>query len=155
MIAETPSDGSPNPPVPELERRLAQQALIAEFGRYALRQHGLDAILSEACRIAADGLGSRADGGEGVEFQVDQAHRPGAPRLRRDAGADDLALGPAAHREHEIGAPERQLQRGLAAQPVARAGHDDGPAAQVRSGQMLPAKRGAGACRSGPDHGGS
>lgn len=42
-----------------IERRLAQQALIAEFGRYALRQHGLDAILSEACRIAADGLGTR------------------------------------------------------------------------------------------------
>lgn len=42
-----------------IERRLAQQALIAEFGRYALRQHGLDAVLNEGCRIAADGLGTR------------------------------------------------------------------------------------------------
>lgn len=56
MIAETPSDGSPNPPVPELERRLAQQALIAEFGRFALKNDTLQAILDEACRLAADGL---------------------------------------------------------------------------------------------------
>ncbi len=56
MIAETPADDSPNPPVPELERRLAQQALIAEFGRFALKNDTLQAILDEACRIAADGL---------------------------------------------------------------------------------------------------
>ncbi|CAM4128965.1 PAS domain-containing protein [Paracoccus yeei] len=56
MIAETPADGSSNPPVPELERRLAQQALIAEFGRFALKNDTLQAILDEACRIAADGL---------------------------------------------------------------------------------------------------
>lgn len=56
MIAETPADDSPNPPVPELERRLAQQALIAEFGRFALKNNTLQAILDEACRIAADGL---------------------------------------------------------------------------------------------------
>ena len=56
LIAETPADRAPNAPVPELERRLAQQALIAEFGRFALRTDTLQAILDEACRIAADGL---------------------------------------------------------------------------------------------------
>ena len=40
----------------ELEQRLAQQALVAEFGRYALRSHDLYAILDQACRVAAEGL---------------------------------------------------------------------------------------------------
>ena len=40
----------------ELEQRLAQQALVAEFGRFALRSHDLEAILEEACRVAAEGL---------------------------------------------------------------------------------------------------
>lgn len=44
-------------PIAEIERRLAQQALIAEFGRFALKNHDLEAILTEASRIAADGLG--------------------------------------------------------------------------------------------------
>jgi two-component sensor histidine kinase len=44
-------------PIAEIERRLAQQALIAEFGRFALKNHDLDAILTEAARLAADGLG--------------------------------------------------------------------------------------------------
>ena len=41
-----------------LERRLAQQLLVTEFGQFALRTHDLDAILHEACRIGADGLGA-------------------------------------------------------------------------------------------------
>lgn len=45
----------PSPPE-ELEQRLAQQALVAEFGRFALRNHELEAILEEACRVAAEGL---------------------------------------------------------------------------------------------------
>ncbi|HWL69234.1 MAG TPA: histidine kinase dimerization/phosphoacceptor domain -containing protein [Geminicoccus sp.] len=44
--------------VSEFEQRLAQQALIAEFGRYALKNQDLGAILAEAVRIAADGLGT-------------------------------------------------------------------------------------------------
>ena len=46
---------APSPPE-ELEQRLAQQALVAEFGRFALRSHDLPAILQEACRVAAEGL---------------------------------------------------------------------------------------------------
>lgn len=49
-LANTPS--APE----ELEQRLVQQALVAEFGRYALRNHDLDAVLEEACRVAAEGL---------------------------------------------------------------------------------------------------
>src|SRR5688572_2855310 len=48
--------GSISPDADENSRRIAQQALIAEFGFYALRQHSLDAILAEACRVAAQGL---------------------------------------------------------------------------------------------------
>jgi two-component sensor histidine kinase len=40
----------------ELEQRLAQQVMVAEFGRFALRSHDLGAILEEACRVAAEGL---------------------------------------------------------------------------------------------------
>ena len=40
----------------ELDRRLVQQTLVAEFGRFALRSTTLDAILAEACRVAAAGL---------------------------------------------------------------------------------------------------
>lgn len=46
---------APSPPE-ELEQRLSQQALVAEFGRFALRSHDLPAILQEACRVAAEGL---------------------------------------------------------------------------------------------------
>jgi two-component sensor histidine kinase len=49
-LANTPS--APE----ELEQRLIQQALVAEFGRFALRSHDLQAILEEACRVAAEGL---------------------------------------------------------------------------------------------------
>lgn len=46
-----PTEGAP-------QSSLAQQALVAEFGRFALRGHDLGAILTEACRVAADGLGT-------------------------------------------------------------------------------------------------
>lgn len=42
---------------PELAYRLHQQELVAAFGLFALRGHGLDAVLAEACRVAAQGLG--------------------------------------------------------------------------------------------------
>lgn len=41
---------------PELAYRLRQQELAATFGLFALRDHGLDAVLAEACRVAAVGL---------------------------------------------------------------------------------------------------
>ncbi|WP_176559221.1 sensor histidine kinase [Rubellimicrobium roseum] len=47
---------APPGPREELERRLAQQALVAEFGRYALRDPELDRLLGEVCRVAAEGL---------------------------------------------------------------------------------------------------
>jgi GAF domain-containing protein len=50
---------SQSSPIEELEQRLAQQALIAEFGRFALRSHQIDSVLEEACRVAAEGLGVR------------------------------------------------------------------------------------------------
>lgn len=56
MTIETPATASPLLPVPELERRLAQQVLVAEFGRFALKNPLFQAMLDEACRIAADGL---------------------------------------------------------------------------------------------------
>ncbi len=61
MRAETTAASEARTPTPAeegVERRLAQQALIAEFGRFALRNHDLDAILAEACRFAEDGLGT-------------------------------------------------------------------------------------------------
>ena len=58
MLVETTarSEQEEPSPVEEIERRLAQQALIADFGRFALKCQDLDGILNEACRIAADGL---------------------------------------------------------------------------------------------------
>ena len=41
----------------ELEHRLHQQALLAEFGHIALADVPLDALLNEACRLTALGLG--------------------------------------------------------------------------------------------------
>jgi PAS domain S-box-containing protein len=43
----------------DLARRLQQQELIAQFGRFALRQDNLQPILDEACRIAAEGMATR------------------------------------------------------------------------------------------------
>ncbi len=43
----------------DLSLRLQQQGLVAEFGRFALRNQGLQAILDEASRIAAAGLDAR------------------------------------------------------------------------------------------------
>jgi two-component sensor histidine kinase len=41
---------------PELILRLNQQELVAEFGRFALRMDNFQAILDEACSVAARGL---------------------------------------------------------------------------------------------------
>jgi PAS domain S-box-containing protein len=46
-------------PETELEQRLHQQALLAELGHIALLDVTLDALLSEACRLTALGLGIR------------------------------------------------------------------------------------------------
>jgi two-component sensor histidine kinase len=43
----------------ELVQRLRQQELIAAFGLAALREPDQQALLDEACRIAAEGMGSR------------------------------------------------------------------------------------------------
>ena len=42
----------------ELTLRLSQQALVADFGLFALRQGSLQGLLDEASRVAADGLGA-------------------------------------------------------------------------------------------------
>lgn len=47
-----------NLPRGELIDRLRQQELVAQFGLLALTAPTLDAVLAEACRVAADGLGS-------------------------------------------------------------------------------------------------
>jgi GAF domain-containing protein len=38
--------------------RLAQQAVLAEFGEFALRTDDLDQILNQACRLVGRGLGT-------------------------------------------------------------------------------------------------
>lgn len=43
----------------ELAQRLRQQELIAGFGLFALREPPLQAVLDEACRVAAEGLETR------------------------------------------------------------------------------------------------
>ena len=43
----------------ELVRRLAQQELVAAFGMFALRHLDLDEVLTQACEIAARGLGTQ------------------------------------------------------------------------------------------------
>lgn len=42
----------------ELARRLAQQELVAAFGLFALRTPDLDQVLTQACEVAAHGLGA-------------------------------------------------------------------------------------------------
>lgn len=73
--ATAASEAAEPSPVAEIERRLAQQALVAAFGRFALGCRDLDALLHEACRIAAEGLG--------VGFAKALERRPGEPLLVR------------------------------------------------------------------------
>jgi hypothetical protein len=40
------------------EDLLAQQAVLAEFGEFALRTDDLDSVLGEACRLAGCALGT-------------------------------------------------------------------------------------------------
>jgi two-component sensor histidine kinase len=49
----------PNLSVSELRLRLHQQALVARFGRFAMQTDSFQAILSEACAVAAEGLDAR------------------------------------------------------------------------------------------------
>jgi len=42
----------------ELQRRTRQQAIVAAFGRFALRENDLAALMQEAARVAAEGLGA-------------------------------------------------------------------------------------------------
>jgi len=60
----------PNRPAVELEQRLQQQALLAELGHIALTDVTLDALLGEACRLTALGLGIKYC--KVLEFQPDE-----------------------------------------------------------------------------------
>ena len=57
MTLDVPA--APNFPGDELDHRLQQQALLAELGHIALTDVPLDALLHEACRLTALGLGIR------------------------------------------------------------------------------------------------
>lgn len=50
---------APDPPPDELRLRLRQQELATRFGLFALEQEGLQAVLDEVCRVAAEGLETR------------------------------------------------------------------------------------------------
>ena len=50
---------APDPPPDELRLRLHQQELATRFGLFALEQDGLQPVLDEACRVAAEGLQTR------------------------------------------------------------------------------------------------
>jgi PAS domain S-box-containing protein len=60
----------PERPETELEQRLHQQALLAELGHIALTDMTLDALLAEACRLTALGLGIQFC--KVLEFQPDR-----------------------------------------------------------------------------------
>lgn len=51
-----PSETATQSPMPTHDRLLARQAMLAEFGRFALRDHAPEALLAEACQVAARGL---------------------------------------------------------------------------------------------------
>ena len=57
-------------PETELEQRLHQQALLAELGHIALTDVTLDALLGEACRLTALGLGIQYC--KALEYQPDE-----------------------------------------------------------------------------------
>jgi len=57
-------------PETELEQRLHQQALLAELGHIALTNVTLDALLGEACRLTALGLGIQYC--KALEYQPDE-----------------------------------------------------------------------------------
>lgn len=52
-------DDAPDPTPDELRLRLRQQELATRFGLFALEQEGLQPVLDEACRVAAEGLQTR------------------------------------------------------------------------------------------------
>jgi PAS domain S-box-containing protein len=101
---ELAADASPE----ELRLRVRQQGVNAEFGRFVLVEDDLKAILDEACRVAAEGLGVRLAKvlqwcpGEG-DFLVRAGvgWRPGVVGQAR-LGADDAS--PAGH-AFRTGAP--------------------------------------------------
>lgn len=45
--------------MPDARKMERHQKLLAEFGEFALRSDDLDAVLTQACRLIADGLGTR------------------------------------------------------------------------------------------------
>lgn len=49
-------EAPPDVPMQVMRVRLRQQALIAELGRFVLAEHGFDAMLNAAARLAAEGL---------------------------------------------------------------------------------------------------
>ena len=73
---------------------LAQQAVLAEFGEFALRADELDPILNEACRLVARALGTdfakimqRQADGRTLLVRAGVGWRPGVVgRLTLDAG---------------------------------------------------------------------
>jgi hypothetical protein len=47
-----------DPVTRDLARQLREQTVLAKFGELALRSENLDEILTEACRLVGEGLGT-------------------------------------------------------------------------------------------------
>ena len=43
----------------DLQQMMKRQQVLADFGAFALNCEGLDAVLTEACRLVSDTLGTR------------------------------------------------------------------------------------------------
>ena len=44
--------------MPDLERMVRRQRVLADFGEFALRSESLDEVLAEACRLVGEALGT-------------------------------------------------------------------------------------------------
>jgi PAS domain S-box-containing protein len=45
--------------MPDLEQMVARQRVLADFGEFALRSDSIDEVLTEACRLVAEALGTK------------------------------------------------------------------------------------------------
>lgn len=44
--------------MPDVQQMMKRQQVLADFGEFTLRSENLDEVLTEACRLVADALGT-------------------------------------------------------------------------------------------------
>ncbi|MFC7542546.1 hypothetical protein ACFQU2_27990 [Siccirubricoccus deserti] len=108
----------------ENQKLLRQQTVLARFGELAIRSDNLDAILTEACRLVGEALGTNLakvmelrENGETLFVRAGVGWKPGVVGETTVRASDDTSEGHALKTGVPMISPTSRRRRGLAIHP--------------------------------------